>query len=169
MSLPLPVWGKILLHLHHRGAHRWSPLVRNHRRLRQGQEIWLLSQWAWVFQSWFYEALIPIKLTPLALICGTNVTIFQQPQLFIIMSMANILFSVFSQFSSRLTGTATKHHVFSPSCFWGKNMTRAPQMDEMMGIAGVPLQLTLTLIRSMDSVLTEVSSTFVPSNWTLKL
>lgn len=43
-------------------------------------------------------------------------------------------------------------------------MTRAPQMDEMMGIAGVPLQLTLTLIRSMDSVLTEVSSTFVPSD-----
>jgi len=31
-------------------------------------------------------------------------------------------------------------------------------MDELMGIVGVPLQLTLTLIKSMDSALTEVNS-----------
>jgi len=37
-------------------------------------------------------------------------------------------------------------------------MTHAPRMDELMGIVGVPLQLTLTLIKSMDSALTEVNS-----------
>lgn len=45
-------------------------------------------------------------------------------------------------------------------------MTHAPRMDELMGIVGVPLQLTLILIPSMDSALTEVSSS---QDSTLKL
>lgn len=48
-------------------------------------------------------------------------------------------------------------NVSSPSPFWERNMTAAPQRDAMMAIAGVPPRQTSTLTRNTDSVPLEVN------------
>lgn len=44
MRLPLHFFGQGIWQLHHRGPHRWVPLVCHHSKLWPGQKIWLLPQ-----------------------------------------------------------------------------------------------------------------------------
>lgn len=64
--------------------------------------------------------------------------------------------SLSTQFYSHMKGMEMVKLVFFHSCLRGKHTPVVPLKDVMMGIAGALLQPTLTRIKNMGSVLTEV-------------